>query len=501
MKITKEEIAKIVEEELQKEGLFDFFRSKKKEPEAPAPEMEPEAPPEEDLTPAWEKAIENAAIALSSRGVWGSNELVKAMGNTWFHREIENNLTPGGWTQAHFQDALRKAFPLAVGPERIEYLGDVEKMAYAARDAVGQKKWDRERERSSQKDDEYEWRGGDMRRVKSRPGYGSTQYESKTNDTMASLMENWRSYEKKTLLVEQDQKVDKVAKALANPNVGLNNYVGILKRYAADPEFRKMITSGDKDADPSDEKVTVTRASAPAAKLKPTQAEIGFEQSLKDQVTNPAWKPVQKALGLDGEPIIMPSTDNPPPAILVWNGTYILDGHHRWSQVMMMNPTGKVAIDNVTGPAIDNEEEALKAMQMAIAAGAKNVVTKAAQGANLMQATDEQVSSYVMKNITDEVLQLLVQAKKIAKPDKQLAANYIAGNLKHIKKHVGKFPRAQGMPQAGASGIPQDKVNKLLGTGKINFDAPSPADSGAKQTRDIALQGAAPSKTKGRVPR
>ena len=56
MKITKEELAKIVEEELQKEGLFDFFRSKKKEPEAPAPEMEPEGPSEEELAREREKA-------------------------------------------------------------------------------------------------------------------------------------------------------------------------------------------------------------------------------------------------------------------------------------------------------------------------------------------------------------------------------------------------------------------------------------------------------------
>ena len=64
MKITKEEIAKIVEEELQKEGLFDFFRSKKKEPEAPAPEMEPEAPPEEAL-PSFQEVMK---IIESNRG-------------------------------------------------------------------------------------------------------------------------------------------------------------------------------------------------------------------------------------------------------------------------------------------------------------------------------------------------------------------------------------------------------------------------------------------------
>ena len=32
------------------------------------------------------------------------------------------------------------------------------------------------------------------------------------------------------------------------------------------------------------------------------------------------------------------------------------------------------------------------------------------------------------------------------------------------------------MPQAGKSGTSQDTVNKLLGTGKVNFEVPSASD-------------------------
>ena len=141
-----------------------------------------------------------------------------------------------------------------------------------------------------------------------------------------------------------------------------------------------------------------------------------------------------------------------------------------------MNPTGVVAIDNVAGPAIDNEEEALKIMQFAIAANADQVVTKPFEGQNLMQASEQEVAQYVLENITDEVLQLLVEAGKIQKPDKQLAARYIAGNLPVIKKSAGRFSREKSMPQAGASGVSQDTVNQTLGTGKVNFDQPRPSD-------------------------
>jgi hypothetical protein len=281
---------------------------------------------------------------------------------------------------------------------------------------------------------------------------------------------------------EEASSMQKVADKLADTGTPLSQYVAILKKYAADPEFRALATAGHTDVGgPEDEQVSVKRRSTAAKNLTATQAEIGFDNSLKDQMTNPPYSPppVNAALGLAGEPgspIIMPSQDDPPPPILVWNDEFILDGHHRWSQVMMTNPDGIVAVDNVTGPAIDNEEEALKAMQLAIAGAAGNVVTKPFKGANLMDASPEQVYDYVLKNITDEVLQLLAQAEKIAKPDKQLAAKYFAGNLGVIKNNKGRFSREASMPQAGKSGTSQDTVNKLLGTGKVNFEAPSTSD-------------------------
>ena len=289
---------------------------------------------------------------------------------------------------------------------------------------------------------------------------------------MKLLMEGWRKFlrEEKEL-----QELDKGAVyRLNDPNTPLATYVAVLKKYAADPNFDALAVAGQTDGNPNDEQATVKPAVVKAASLTATQAEIGFGNSLADQVQN-KYDATKTALGLNGTPIVMSSKSGPVP-ILVYNGKYVLDGHHRWSQIMMVNPTGEVKIDNLTGPAIDNEEEALKTMQFAIAAMADKVVTKPFEGENLMQANEQQVANFVLKNVTDEVLQLLVQAQKIAKPDKQLAAKYIAGNLSVIKKAAGKFSREKSMPQAGDSGVSQDAVNQALGTGKINFDAPKPSD-------------------------
>ena len=313
-----------------------------------------------------------------------------------------------------------------------------------------------------------------------------------SNDRDRLLVENFRNFMAEgdfSPSLEEESKLEKVVSILSNPSTPLDQYVAILKRYAGDPAFDKLATSGDKDGDAQDEVVKVTRSSVPAKNLTATQAEIGFSNSLKDQMTNPPWNPVPKALGLDGEPIIMPSKENPPPAILVWNGKYILDGHHRWSQIMMMNPDGEVAIDNVVGPELDDEEEALKAMQLAIAAVADNVKTKPFKGQNLMNSSPEEVAKYVLENITDEVLEFLVKAGKIEKPDKRLAAKYVASNVPVIKNSKGKFSRERSMPQAGASGASQDAVNKALATGKINFDDPKLSDVGDSKLGQAYMKG------------
>ena len=288
-------------------------------------------------------------------------------------------------------------------------------------------------------------------------------------------MESWRKFSKDIL----SEDIDKGAfRALADPSTPIEAYVAILKKYADDPVFDKVAASGQTDGSPQDEKISVTSESVKASSLTATQAEIGFGNSLADQVKN-EYDATKTALGLNGSPIVMSSKSGPVP-ILVYNGKYILDGHHRWSQIMMVNPNGEVKVDSIQGPGIENEEEALKAMQFAIAATADKVVTKPFEGENLMSATPEQVAQFVIENVTDEVLQLLVEAGKIEKADKSLAAKYIAGNLPVIKKSQGRFSREKVMPQAGDSGVSQDDVNKTLSTGKVNFDNPSPSDYGGR---------------------
>ena len=272
-----------------------------------------------------------------------------------------------------------------------------------------------------------------------------------------------------------------------NADAPITEYIPLLKKIVADPEFRAIAAAGKSDAGgQADEALEVKPDVTTAGKLFATQKEIGFGNSLKDQMKKPGWgDPIRPALGLKGSPIEMPCKDTRC-AILTFGGKRILDGHHRWSQIMMMSgPEAQVAIDDLQPTGILKDvETALKVMQLGIALNAKKVVTLDFEGDNLMDATREQVENYVIKNISDETLKLMVEAEKIAKPDKRLAAKHIGGNLEEIQKRKGfnKFTRGAVMPQAADSGTKQDTVNKSLATGMVNFDKPSPKDAANRST-------------------
>jgi hypothetical protein len=147
---------------------------------------------------------------------------------------------------------------------------------------------------------------------------------------------------------------------------------------------------------------------------------------------------------------------------------------------MKMNPNGVVAIDNLEPSGVlSSPENALKLMQLAIALKAGKAVTIPFEGQNLMDVSAEQVYKYVIENISDETLKLLVATKKIPSPDKQAAAKYIAGNLAALQARKGfsHLTRKGVMPQAADSGTSQDAVNQAIKSGEVNFSMPKPQDA------------------------
>ena len=343
------------------------------------------------------------------------------------------------------------------------------------------------------------------------------KYFSKRNDRLNKrLMESW-GYKEKNVSLDEEGAADIVAadkEAAAFVNAGgakLGPYVELLKKIKDDPEFRAIASSGRTDDNPTDEALTTKEATVRAADLQPTQAEIGLDQSLKDQMID-AYDNTQAALGLLGTPIKLNAKGGATP-ILVFNNKYILDGHHRWSQIMMTNPTGPVAVYSIGGDALESSEDALKIMNLAIALKTDDpLITNPFKGKNLFGVTAEEIYKYVRANITDDVIKLFLKSGKMpgqqmkqmslpfsakakmdeaAGKDAELSphvspeyekyvvplAKYYAQNFEIVKGiGPGAHSRIAGMPQAGDSGANQANVNDFLSTGAVNYIDPKPTD-------------------------
>jgi len=332
---------------------------------------------------------------------------------------------------------------------------------------------------------------------------------SKRNEMVNKrLMESW-GYKEKNISLDEEEAADIVAadkEAAAFMKAGgakLGPYVELLKKIKNDPEFRAIASAGRTDDDPADEALTTKEATVRAQSLKPTQAEIGLDQSLKDQMID-AYGNTQAALGLSGEPIKLNAKGGATP-ILVFNNKYILDGHHRWSQIMMTNPTGPVAVYSIGGSALKSSEDALKIMNLAIALKTNDpLITNPFKGKNLFGVSAEQIYEYVRANMTAKVAKLFLKAgkmpgqqmneislpgssarkmKKALKDEEFLEqyleplAKYYAQNFEIVKRiGPGAHSRIAGMPQAGDSGANQADVNKYLSTGAVNYIDPQPTD-------------------------
>ena len=92
-----------------------------------------------------------------------------------------------------------------------------------------------------------------------------------------------------------------------------------------------------------------------AASLIPTQAEIDVEKSLKHPLTKPdnIRNDFQNKIVVNGTPIV------------TFRGNYVIDGHHRWSEVAMLNPDGKMLCFDYNADI--SPVQMLKAVQGAIA--------------------------------------------------------------------------------------------------------------------------------------
>ena len=223
---------------------------------------------------------------------------------------------------------------------------------------------------------------------------------------------------------------DKTASANLNPETELKNilksdyttFVQKLGQNINDPKFKEAIkTAADKDP------IKTSDIDAPVKNLKPSQNEIDVDKSLKYPLTDTtSAESLLKGgtVAIAGKKIVTGG-----------GGKFIVDGHHRWSQAYVINPDIKISaldISNITNP-IDG----LKSTQLGIAADIGKVPVASVQGSNLLKMGEKELKAYVIKTITDEVLEVF---KKYKKGDtKEAVADFIWNNVKQMQTNNYRY--------------------------------------------------------------
>jgi hypothetical protein len=258
-----------------------------------------------------------------------------------------------------------------------------------------------------------------------------------------------------------------------------NDFVAQLGDLAKDPKVQAFIKSGKADGDQSDDQLKAVPKQIPVVDLRPTQNEIDVQGSLR-------W-PLTRAESLVNCLKKGPVTIKAP--VVTYNGQWIIDGHHRWSQLYSMNKDGIINCVDLVGPKM-NPIDVLKIVQLAIAADLGKVPTAAVKGQNLLKLKAADIVKYTVSTITDECVKIFNKMRGGAMG--KLEPNTIAGKI--VVPNVMEMQKT-GIPAAGAPKrdvMPQtdDATNAMpmISKGVINYKEPYALQELRKHLRKAILK-------------
>jgi hypothetical protein len=182
------------------------------------------------------------------------------------------------------------------------------------------------------------------------------------------------------------------------------SFVNALGNNASDPKMHAFIGAGLKDGDMDDDKFEFNPSQAiPVKALKPTQQEVDVDKSL-------SW-PLEK----EPEAFVAYTTSNGPftlgSPIVTFNGEYVIDGHHRWSQLYACNSEAEITAINISLAGVE-PIEVLKALQAAIALRTNTVPSQTVEGTNLFDMNAESIEMWVEKNVSEDVIATIASSPK-----------------------------------------------------------------------------------------
>lgn len=281
-------------------------------------------------------------------------------------------------------------------------------------------------------------------------------------------------------------------------------FVGYLGDNANDPKLKAAIASGLEDGDKEDDVFTFSKMVGVAVRgCKPTQSEVVLSKSLSFPLPDSDKDRLTKLMSSNNSsPYTIIKDGQPIPIVIFNDGTtnYVIDGHHRWSQVHAVNPdaylTALVMTAKKAISAASIGTEILKAVQLSILkvvqdnsseGGAKLPSARGGNNPaeNLFECSEADLKKYVVDNVGPTFLEVAVETKKITEATPEAAADYIWENVLNLRDKSQPIENATSrelMPQTdgGENGVDSKAVGALikgdwmdeLKSGKINHTGP-----------------------------
>lgn len=257
--------------------------------------------------------------------------------------------------------------------------------------------------------------------------------ETKNNDLNADEEKQFQA------IVNRVKSTDTVGKAIAVLNKMSNEQKAL---------FSKAYVNSDET-----EHIDYTETTVPVTELFPTQNEIDFDKSVavplqmkfpdtfKDMVLG-------KAVELGGPVVVS----------LIGSKYFIIDGHHRWSQVYMINPKCKISALVFKGASKGNQNviDVLKDWQGAVMAATGKIVQKPVKGRNIIGMSSDELKSLTSKvlgeypNTVKTFAQLNPKLKDIDAISSNIAAHGEQMNTNN--KPIKGAPERMDMPQTAEKG-------------------------------------------------
>jgi hypothetical protein len=236
-----------------------------------------------------------------------------------------------------------------------------------------------------------------------------------------------------------------------------SDYVDTLNEMLKDPKAKVLLSEGF-GGELGDYKLRFKVRKIAVNTLRPTQSEIDINKSL-DYCLKVAPKANLDKYFSDEVIINFP--------LVTFRHNYVIDGHHRWSQVFAFNPGAKMVCFDYDGDI--SPIQMLKATQGAIAAVKADpendnngeIPSEVVEGTNLFDKkfTEKKIEKYIKDTGNEEFFELYPEyveekTKKQLNSKEEVAA-YVAENLIQLKSNnypEQNSPKRGDMPQTDRGG-------------------------------------------------